>query len=53
MLKNDPVLGHLFKSGKDLNNEKVVAIKNEFESELLKLIEIVLLDKTGPVSKFS
>lgn len=49
MLKNDPYLGHLFKPDRDSHNEKVKAIRNEFKSELLKLIEIVLLDKTGPV----
>jgi hypothetical protein len=51
MLKNDPLLGHIF--SKETNNKRATAIKNEFESELLKLIEIVLLDKTGPISKAS
>jgi hypothetical protein len=50
MLKTDPYIGHLFKRDKDTKNDKIKAIQTEFESELLKLMEIVLLDKTGPVS---
>lgn len=53
MLKNDPFLGHLFQPERDNKNEKVIALKNEFESELLKLVEIVLLDKDGPVCQYN
>ena len=44
MLKNDPNLGHLFEE-KETKFAKVQAIKKDFEQELVRLVEIILLNK--------
>lgn len=48
MLRNDPNLGHLFPRTMN-NNPKVKALQVEFKAELLKLIEVVLLDKHSSI----
>lgn len=44
MLKNDVNLGHLF-DGTETKFAKVQALKSDFEQELVRLVEIILLNK--------
>jgi hypothetical protein len=49
MLQDNVHIGHLF-SDKIQSNKWIAQTTQELEQELLKLIEIVLLDNYGPIT---
>jgi len=51
MLAKHPHFHNLFSDQNLAKNPRVAALMQEFESDLLKLVEIVLLDKLGHVDQ--